>query len=287
MRLATDMPVTVKVNGTCNSLVHKGANAISAATIPDVCKTPTPGGPVPLPYPNISQSATLDKGTTTVTADGGMMIGIKGSEFSLSNGDEPGTIGGVKSNTFIKESTWILYSFDVKMDGQNACRLTDKKFQNHENTVDLSGVVFITVVVEPTGGDKCPTCRTARGETHLAKTKSYQDFFSEDERKLFDQIRTNFPDLAPMLPPVTGRYKVISKPARDAGVLRFQKAKKDGGHAGSAQEDHHPHPIKVGGCPVHQEVLRKPPTGTPDGDYVDRGDKLINSIVNSAIKRNG
>src|SRR5215467_12778784 len=110
------MPVTVKVNGAVNSLVHKGSNHFSAATIPDVCKTPSPGGPIPIPYPNVSQSATLDKGTSTVKADGGMMIAIKGSEFSLSNGDEAGTIGGVKSSTFIKESTWILYSFDVKMD---------------------------------------------------------------------------------------------------------------------------------------------------------------------------
>ena len=44
----------------------------------------------------------------------------------------------MKSSTFMKESTWILYSFDVKMDGKNACRLTDKKFQNHENTADLA-----------------------------------------------------------------------------------------------------------------------------------------------------
>jgi len=135
------MAVTVKVNGVSNSLVHKGSNGISAATIPDVCKTPSPGGPVPIPYPNVSQSATLDKGTTTVKADGGMMIAIKGSEFSASNGDNAGTVGGVKSNTFMKESTWILYSFDVKMDGQNACRLTDKKFQNHENTADMAGVI--------------------------------------------------------------------------------------------------------------------------------------------------
>ncbi len=132
------MPVTVKVNGTVNSLVHKGSNGISMATIPDVCKTPSPGGPIPIPYPNISQSATLAKGTTTVKADG-MMIATKGSEFSLSNGDNAGVAGGVKSSTFMKESTWILYSFDVKMDGQNAARLTDKKFQNHENTADLAG----------------------------------------------------------------------------------------------------------------------------------------------------
>jgi hypothetical protein len=135
------MPVTVKVNGAANSLVHKGSNGISIATIPDVCKTPSPGGPIPIPYPNISQSATLAKGTTTVKADGGMMIANKGSEFSLSNGDNPGVAGGVKSSTFMKESTWILYSFDVKMDGKNTCRLTDKKFQNHENTVDATGTL--------------------------------------------------------------------------------------------------------------------------------------------------
>jgi len=134
------MPVTVKVNGAANSVVHKGSNGISAATMPDVCKTPSPGGPVPIPYPNISQSATLAKGTTTVKADG-MMIAIKGSEFSLSNGDNAGVAGGVKSSTFMKESTWILYSFDVKMDGSNACRLSDKKFQNHQNTADMAGVL--------------------------------------------------------------------------------------------------------------------------------------------------
>jgi hypothetical protein len=133
------MPVTVKVNGVMKSLVHKGSGHFSSATLPDVCKTPSPGGPVPIPYPNLSQSITLSKGTTTVKADGGMMTANKGSEFSLSNGDEPGVAGGVKSSTFIKESTWILYSFDVKTEGKGAARLTDKKFQNHENTVDIMG----------------------------------------------------------------------------------------------------------------------------------------------------
>ena len=143
------MPVTVKVNGVCQSLVHKGSNGVSIATIPDVCKTPSPGGPVPIPYPNISQSMTLAKGTTSVKADHGMMIAIKGSEFSLSNGDNAGVAGGVKSSTFMKESTWILYSFDVKMDGKGACRLTDKKFQNHENTVDLGGELQAPSIVLP------------------------------------------------------------------------------------------------------------------------------------------
>jgi hypothetical protein len=134
------MPVTIKVNGTVNSLVHKTSNGISIATIPDVCKTPSPAGPVPIPYPNIAQSVTLTNGTTTVKGDK-MMAANKGSKFALSNGDQAGTVGGVKSNVFMKEATWILYSFDVKLQGKGACRLADKMFHNSQNTVNLGGAV--------------------------------------------------------------------------------------------------------------------------------------------------
>jgi hypothetical protein len=132
------VPITIKVNGTVNSLVHKMSNGMSVATIPDVCKTPTPGGPVPIPYPNIAQSITLASGTTTVKGDK-MMAAHRKSKFALSNGDQAGTLGGVKSNVFMKEATWILYSFDVKVDGKNACRFTDKMFHNAENAANLSG----------------------------------------------------------------------------------------------------------------------------------------------------
>lgn len=140
------MPVTIKINGTCLSLVHKMSNGISTATIPDVCKTPSPGGPVPIPYPNIAQSITLSEGTTTVKGDK-VMAGNKGSKFAISNGDNAGTLGGVKSNLFMKEATWILYSFDVKMDGKNACRLTDKMFHNAENAANMTGVINPPIAV--------------------------------------------------------------------------------------------------------------------------------------------
>ena len=140
------MPVTIKVNGASHSLAHKMAGGLSTATIPDVCKTPSPGGPVPLPYPNIAQIITLSNGTTTVKSDK-IMAAIKGSEFSISNGDQAGTVGGVKSNVFMKEATWILYSFDVKLNGKNACRLTDKMFHNHENAANLAGYIGPVVLV--------------------------------------------------------------------------------------------------------------------------------------------
>ena len=107
------------------------------ATVPDVCKTPP--NSLPVPYPNIAFSSNLAKGTTTVKADGGNMCANYGSEFSSSVGDEAGTLGGVKSGTFMKEATWITYSFDVKLEGKGACRLTDKMFHNHQNTVNMGG----------------------------------------------------------------------------------------------------------------------------------------------------
>lgn len=172
------MSVTISVNNL--SLCHKGSNGVSTATLPDVCKTPSPGGPVPLPYPNVSMSSDLADGTTTVKADSGNVIAIKGSTFSRSTGDEPGTIGGLKSSVNMKESKWILYSFDVKIEGTNACRLTDKKTQNAENTVDAMGLIQIPLVFSPAylakrsnldnimANDKRPTSTVGDGTTAAA-----------------------------------------------------------------------------------------------------------------------
>lgn len=270
------MPVTVKVNGVANSLVHKGSNGISVATIPDVCKTPSPGGPVPIPYPNISQSISLDKGTTSVKADGGMMIANKGSEFSLSNGDNAGVAGGVKSSTFMKESTWILYSFDVKMDGKNACRLTDKKFQNHENTVDLAGALLTPTLVELDPEGRCPTCKA--GSDH-SRTQSYDDFFNPAERAELDAIASANPDLLGLLPPKGARYRFVKDASSARKAWKTKKAKN-----GLKGEFAHPIPLKFGGCPIHQTVLRK--TDDPsDRARVDSVDDQINAVFQKVIDR--
>jgi hypothetical protein len=136
------MSTTITVNGVATTLVHKGSNGIAKSTVPDVCKTPGPSGTVPMPYPIIvSMSSDLSNGTTTVKVDGGNMAAIKGSEFSKCSGDEAGTAGGVVSSTNMKEAKWLLYSFDVKMDGANACRLSDKMTMNHQNTFCLQGEI--------------------------------------------------------------------------------------------------------------------------------------------------
>src|SRR5262245_4721918 len=144
------MGLTVKVNSTMFGLVHKGSGHFANSTAPDVCKTPSPGGPVPIPYPVIiSRASDLANGTTTVKADG-QMVAVKGCEYSTCTGDEAGTVGGVASNTFKKEAKFILCSPDVKMDGKNACRLGDKMTMNHQNTVCMMGTIPTAVKLEET-----------------------------------------------------------------------------------------------------------------------------------------
>lgn len=128
------MPVTVSINGL--SLAHKGSNGICVATIPDVCKTPSPAGPIPIPYPNISMSSSLEGGTKKVKADG-QMCAHQPSKYGRSNGDEAGTAGGVVSGVNMKAAEWITFSFNVNLEGKGACRLSDKMMCNNKNTVSL------------------------------------------------------------------------------------------------------------------------------------------------------
>lgn len=120
------MPATVNVN--MRTVVHAGSNGMGMA-FPDVCKTPSPAGPIPIPYPNIAMSSDTAQGTTTVKADGNPVM-VKGSNFSTSTGDEAGSAGGVVSSCTKGKAEFILYSFDVQFDGKNVCRMADLMVQN-------------------------------------------------------------------------------------------------------------------------------------------------------------
>jgi hypothetical protein len=50
---------------------------------------------------------------------------VKGANYSKSSGDEAGTAKGIMSSKNMGKATPLLYSFDVKLDGKNAQRLTD------------------------------------------------------------------------------------------------------------------------------------------------------------------
>ena len=124
------MRVTVGVNFM--SVVHAGSNGITTA-FPDVCKTPAPPAPpIPIPYPNIGQASDTTGGPPSVTTDGQMPM-VKGATYMKSSGDEAGTLGGIMSNVNMGECEFMMYSFDVKFEGNNVCRMGDPLFHNKKN----------------------------------------------------------------------------------------------------------------------------------------------------------
>lgn len=124
------MAATVFANS--RGIAHKGSGGMSPI-FPDVCKTPTPAGPVPIPYPNVGKAADTSSGPTTVTLDGGQMPMTQDAKYMMSTGDEAGSVGGVVSNKVKGPCEFMMYSFDVKFEGKNVCRLGDPLFHNDKN----------------------------------------------------------------------------------------------------------------------------------------------------------
>ena len=137
------MGITVNVNKL--TVVHAGSNGTSIA-FPDVCKTPSPAGPIPIPYPNIARSTDTADGSTTVKVDGNPIM-LKGSNFRMSTGDEAGAALGVVSNKIKGKAEFTMYSFDVKADGKNVCRLTDPMQQNMGSPGNAFGPAEIQQII--------------------------------------------------------------------------------------------------------------------------------------------
>lgn len=125
------MASTVFANG--RGIAHQNSGG-SSTVYPDVCLTPSGGGMTPVPYANTGYSRDTSKGPTTVKIDGCMPM-VKGAEYRQTYGDEPGTGGGVKSGVNRGVAEFVSYSFDVKIEGKNACRLGDRLMQNKGNVV--------------------------------------------------------------------------------------------------------------------------------------------------------
>jgi hypothetical protein len=114
-------------------IAHQGSGGMSVV-FPDVCQTPTSGGPVPIPYPNIGQSSDTTGGPPTVTTDGCMPM-TRGAQYARSSGDEAGSVGGVMSGRNLGACEFVAYSFDVMFEGHNVCRLGDALLHNARNAM--------------------------------------------------------------------------------------------------------------------------------------------------------
>src|SRR5262245_51656782 len=113
---------TVIVNAL--TIVHRQSDGKAICSAPDWCKTPSAGGPVPVPYVNVAYSLQLVNGSVTVFTDG-CSVALKDSMFVPSFGDEPGVIGGVISGVNKGQAKFSNYSMDVMIEGRNVARLSD------------------------------------------------------------------------------------------------------------------------------------------------------------------
>lgn len=112
-------------------IAHKGSGGMSMV-FPDVCKTQCGPPVVPIPYPNLGKALDTSKGPKSVKTNGEMPM-VKGAQYSTSTGDEPGTLKGIISSTTKGVCEFMMYSFDVKFEGKNVCRLGDPLWHNKKN----------------------------------------------------------------------------------------------------------------------------------------------------------
>ena len=99
----------------------------SALTGPlDVCKTPSPGGPVPLPYPNFAMMNQIQGSSASSKVKiVNKKTATKGTKTTMSTGDEPGSAGGgVKSNKIKGPCEIKQGSSKVKVEGKPMATVT-------------------------------------------------------------------------------------------------------------------------------------------------------------------
>ncbi|KFE61061.1 DUF4150 domain-containing protein [Hyalangium minutum] len=167
------------------SILHKGDGNTHVSAPPDVCKVPTPGGPVPTPFVNSAQDSMLDKGSQTTTIEG-HPIALADSELSVSSGDEPGTAGGLVSSKFKGKMAWSAVSTDVKVEGKGVARFLDPTLHNG-NTFNICFISRGGTGLAYGDDAKCPACGQAGRkhrvlETPLAKGAVGAIFLELDKR---------------------------------------------------------------------------------------------------------
>ncbi|MDB4989713.1 MAG: hypothetical protein JWN04_4891 [Myxococcaceae bacterium] len=151
--------MTTTVFANSRTITHQGDGLTQIAAPPDVCNTPSPGGPpVPVPYVNSAQDAQLVNGSKRTTI-GGHPIALESSSIAISSGDEPGTAGGIISAKFKGKLTWATSSANVRIEGKGVVRFMDVTQHNGNSfntTFIQSGGTGFAYADDFTGA--CPVC---------------------------------------------------------------------------------------------------------------------------------
>ena len=113
---------------------------------PDVCLTPTPAGPVPIPYPNIAMGPMAVPNVPNILILG-MPVHNLATTIPMTNGDNAGVNMGVASGTVMGPSRHLTGAFTVLYLGMPATRLTSMSLQNSTNCPGVRIVPSQTMVL--------------------------------------------------------------------------------------------------------------------------------------------
>lgn len=99
---------------------------------PDVCLTPSPAGPVPIPYPNMATASTAIPTVFNVLFMCAPAHNL-GTVTPMTNGDNAGVATGVASGIVMGPSRHLTGSFTTLVGGLPVTRLTSSSLQNSTN----------------------------------------------------------------------------------------------------------------------------------------------------------
>lgn len=161
-----------KVYANGRLILHAGDGLIQQAPLPDVCKTPSPGGPIPVPYVNLARDGDLKEGSQTVEIAGNPMAHA-GSNLGTSSGDEPGTAGGGLISSKIKgKLTWASSSVDVKVEGEGIVRFLDITLHNGNKSNTVGGNKGQVVVGYGDDSELSGNCSNCKRDITTHRTES-------------------------------------------------------------------------------------------------------------------
>lgn len=99
---------------------------------PDVCLTPSPAGPVPIPYPNLAPGPTTSPSQVQVFYMYCPAHTLTSVE-PMTQGDNAGVATGVASGTVMGPRRHVTASFTVLVGGAPATKLTSVAIHNSTN----------------------------------------------------------------------------------------------------------------------------------------------------------
>lgn len=114
-----------------------------ALAFPDTCKTPSPGGPVPVPYPNTAMLNQANGGTCSSKVKIlNQPVVTKATEVPRTSGDEAGTAGGVVSGQNMGPAGFKMGVATVKVEGNDIINQMKTVGQNGTSANAPAGVLL-------------------------------------------------------------------------------------------------------------------------------------------------